>query len=95
LQTEVTTSLVAQDGQTIVIGGLIRERWGDPGNLPFLSESVLGYLFGYAADEFKQTEIMLLLTPRVIRNQKEAKNVNSIYIHRLDPKTRTSSGWMR
>jgi type II secretory pathway component GspD/PulD (secretin) len=57
--------------------------------LPFLSKiPILGYLFGYTSDEFKRTEIVLLLTPRVIRNQKEAENVNSIYIHRLDPKTR-------
>jgi type II secretory pathway component GspD/PulD (secretin) len=87
---EVTTSLVAQDGQTIVIGGLIREKVGRTREgLPFLSKiPILGYLFGYTADEFKRSEIVLLLTPRVIRNQKEAENVNSIYIHRLDPKTR-------
>jgi general secretion pathway protein D len=87
---EASTNLAAQDGQTIVIGGLIRERVGTTREgIPFLSKiPILGYLFGYTSNEMKRSEIVLLLTPRVIRNQQEAEKVNSIYIHRLDKKTR-------
>jgi general secretion pathway protein D len=83
---EASTYLVAQDGQTIVIGGLISENKGRTrSGLPFLSKiPILGYLFGYTDDTFDRTEIILLLTPKVVRNQTEAGNLTNYYIHRLD-----------
>lgn len=83
---EASTYLVAQDGQTIVIGGLIKEKTGKTrSGLPFLSRiPILGYLFGYTDDTFDRSEIILLITPRVIRNKTEAENLTNFYIHRLD-----------
>ncbi len=83
---EASTYMVAQDGQTIVIGGLIQEKTGRTrAGLPFLSKiPVLGYLFGYTDDTFDRSEIVLLLTPRVVRNQTEAEKLTNFYIHRLD-----------
>jgi general secretion pathway protein D len=83
---EASTYLVAQDGQTIVIGGLIQEQTGKTrSGLPFLSKiPILGYLFGYTDDTFDRTEIILLVTPRVVRNQEEAEKLTNFYIHRLD-----------
>jgi general secretion pathway protein D len=83
---EASTFLVAQDGQTIVVGGLISENKGQTrSGLPFLSKiPILGYLFGYTDDTFARTEIILLLTPKVVRNQTEAGNLTNYYIHRLD-----------
>ena len=83
---EASTFMVAQDGQTIVIGGLIQNKTGKTrSGLPFLSKiPILGYLFGYTDTTFDRTEIILLLTPRVVRNQKDAENITDMYIHRLD-----------
>ncbi|MGC1403924.1 MAG: secretin N-terminal domain-containing protein [Thermodesulfobacteriota bacterium] len=83
---EASTFMVAQDGQTIVIGGLIQNKTGKTrSGLPFLSKiPILGYLFGYTDNTFDRTEIILLLTPRVVRNQKEAENITDMYVHRLD-----------
>ncbi len=83
---EASTYLVAQDGQTIVIGGLIKEKTGKTrSGLPFLSKiPILGYLFGYTDDTFDRSEIILLITPRVIRNKTEAEDLTNFYIHRLD-----------
>jgi general secretion pathway protein D len=83
---EASTYSVAQDGQTIVIGGLIQEQTGKTrSGIPFLSKiPILGYLFGYTDDTFDRTEIILLVTPRVVRNQVEAENLTNFYIHRLD-----------
>jgi len=83
---EATTYMVVQDGQTVVVGGLIQENIGRTrAGIPFLSKiPVLGYLFGYTSDTFRRSEIILLLTPRVVRNQKEAEHLTNIYIHRLD-----------
>ena len=64
----VKTSLTVKHGQTIVIGGLIRENRnvgfaGVPclGNVP-----VLQYLFGKKSDSSDKTELIILITPRVI-----------------------------
>lgn len=81
---EAATNLVVQDGQTIVIGGLIREdssRSRD--GIPFLSKiPLLGYLFGSTTDKYSSTELVILITPRVMRNQKEAALVSSDYLQK-------------
>ncbi len=87
---EAKTNLAVQDGQTIVIGGLIRDKSDRTREgIPFLSKiPLLGYLFGSTTREKTRSEIVLLLTPKVIRNQQEAENLTSIYIHRLDGVTK-------
>ena len=82
---EATSNLVAQDGQTIVIGGLIKEKItkGRSG-LPLISKiPLLGYLFGSTSDQDDRTELIILLTPHVIRQQADARAVSSGYINRL------------
>ncbi len=81
-KTEATTNLVVQDGQTIIIGGLIREdikrsRSGVP---MFSRLPIIGYLFGATEDSDERIEIIILLTPKVIKNQREAHNVTTDYI---------------
>ncbi|MCI0469787.1 MAG: hypothetical protein L0Y62_06970 [Nitrospirae bacterium] len=82
---ETSTTLVVKDGETIVIGGLIRdknERTRE--GIPFLSQiPVLGYLFGYTANTDSRTELIVLLTPRVIKSPQDAKNVTSDYLQRF------------
>lgn len=83
---EAETFMVAEDGQTVVIGGLIQESKGKTrAGLPFLSKiPILGYLFGYTDDLFSRSEIIVLLTPKVVRNKAEADGMTDYYIHRLD-----------
>ncbi len=90
-KTEAATNLVVQSGQTIVIGGLIREDQSDDRNgIPLFNRiPVLGYLFGNTTKVNNRTELIILLTPRVIRNQAEAQNVTSGYV---DTITNTGKG---
>ena len=76
---EATSNLVVQDGQTIVIGGLIREDTSKSvTGIPYLSKiPILGYFFGGREKDVSRTEIIMLLTPHVLRNQKEAKDATS------------------
>jgi type II secretory pathway component GspD/PulD (secretin) len=78
-KTEATSSLVVQNGQTIVIGGLIREDTSRSlSGIPYLSKiPIVGYLFGARERDLSRTEIIMLLTPRVLSNQKEAKDATS------------------
>ena len=82
---EAKSNLVAQDGQTIIIGGLIREDIGfTRSGIPFLSKiPILGYLFGSTINEKTRNELIILLTPHVVRNMQEAKDVTSDYVDRF------------
>lgn len=83
-KTEATTNMVARDGETIIIGGLIREdtSLGTTG-FPLLSRiPIIGALFGTQSDKVQRKELIILLTPHVVRNQKEAKNVTTDYLNR-------------
>lgn len=65
-----TTSLRLRDGETQILAGLINDedRKAVKG-LPGLSElPVLGRLFGVHTDNRTKSELVLLITPRVVRN---------------------------
>lgn len=82
---EATTNVVVKDGETIVIGGLIREdtdksRTG----VPWLSKiPLVGYLFGNTTDNATRQEYIILLTPRVVKNQNDAREVTNDYVDRM------------
>jgi general secretion pathway protein D len=78
-KTQATSNLVVQDGQTIVIGGLIREDTSRSlSGIPYLSKiPILGYLFGGRESDVSRTEIIMLLTPHVLKGQKDAKDATS------------------
>lgn len=82
---EAMSNLVALDGETIVIGGLIREDTSkSKDGIPLLSKiPIIGNLFGNTTDDMSRTELVILLTPHVIRNQVEAAKVSSDYLQRL------------
>jgi len=68
--TEVTTNVMVKDGHTIVIGGLFRESSSSTrsqipvlGNLP-----LAGPLFRQQADTTKRDELIILLTPHIVKD---------------------------
>ncbi len=79
------TNVIANDGQTIVIGGLIQDHKETTSTgIPYLMNiPVLGYLFGSKNITRTKTEIIVLLTPHVIRNQQEAGKVTTDFLNRL------------
>jgi type II secretion system protein D len=83
-KTEATTNLVAQDGETIIIGGLIQEDVSkSKDGIPLLSKiPIIGNLFGNTTDKNTRTELIILLTPHVIKTFKEAGSVTTDYVDR-------------
>ncbi|HVU19806.1 MAG TPA: type II secretion system secretin GspD [Nitrolancea sp.] len=72
-----TSSIAVHDGQTIALGGLIRDNnsHGRDG-IPYLSQiPYIGALFGSTDNIDNRTELLVLLTPRVIRNAQDAKSI--------------------
>ncbi len=84
-KTEAATNLVVQDGQTIVIGGLIREDTNRSGEgIPFLYRiPIIGWLFGGWHEDKKRQELIILLTPTVIKTQKDASRISSGFVDKV------------
>jgi general secretion pathway protein D len=95
-KTEAHTNAVVQDGQTVVIGGLIREdNTRSQVGVPLLNKiPLIGYLFGNTSNEASRKELIILLTPHVIKNQKEAQSITSHYLDNITG-TDTAKGGLR
>lgn len=74
-QRKIKSRVVVQDGETIGLGGLIKDNSNISNQgLPWLTDvPVLGALFGTRSNAASRTELLILLTPRVIRDQRSAR----------------------
>jgi cell division septation protein DedD len=72
---DAETTAVVQDGETLVIGGLIGENKSKTrSGVPYLMDlPVVGRFFGTTLDNAERTELIMLITPRVIRGRDEAR----------------------
>lgn len=79
----IDTTLLLRNGQTMVLGGLIQEkRKNDTRGLPwFYKIPILRSLFGTREKQNKRTELLLFITPHLIRNFNDAKAVTNAVIH--------------
>ena len=84
-QRKFKSSVVVQSGDTVVLGGLIfdfttKQRQGLPllSTLPFV-----GWLFGSTENDDERTELVMLITPRLIRNRYQAEKVTNEVRRRL------------
>ena len=86
----LVTEAAIQSGETVMLAGLIRDSSlkgsdGVPGlsRLPFV-----GALFGSKTEDTLRTEVIILVTPRVIRDPAEARRLTDEYGERfraMDP----------
>lgn len=72
---EAGTTVTVQDGQTIILGGIIQRSVTTTVNkFPILGDiPLLGYLFQQSNKDYNQTELMVLLTPHIIHNNSDAQ----------------------
>lgn len=83
---EAETTCVVQDGAVVIIGGIIDDqvnhvRTGVPF---FMDIPVLGYLFRTEANVSTRTELMIAITPYVVRNRDEARDVTELFVNRVE-----------
>lgn len=74
---EAETSVVAKNGETLVIGGLIQDRKDNTSSgVPLLSKiPLLGNLFKFSTYSVGKTELIILITPKIMGNSKQALSV--------------------
>jgi general secretion pathway protein D len=87
---KLETEVAIQSGETVVLAGLIKTEEGRGSNgIPFLSRlPVIGALFGKQSRTKDRQEILVLITPTIIRNPSDARKLTDEYGERfraLDP----------
>jgi general secretion pathway protein D len=77
LNRQIGSRVAVRSGEALVLGGLIRDNKtkGSTG-IPFLSQiPVIGALFGTQTENGTRTELLVVITPRVIRTSHDARQV--------------------
>jgi general secretion pathway protein D len=77
----VSTQVAVQSGETVLLGGLIKEnRVDSKSSIPYLGKIPgFGWLFGNTSRSRGRTELIVLITPRVIAGSSQAKNITDEY----------------
>jgi len=76
---EADATIRVRDGETIIIGGLIK-RQDDrvKGRIPIIGHiPILGWFFTKASSDLTSTELVVFITPRIIRTPEEMKAIEA------------------
>ncbi|MGE5503987.1 MAG: type II secretion system secretin GspD [Actinomycetota bacterium] len=84
-QRRIASTVAVQSGETIALGGLIRDtRTRGKDGLPILGDiPVMGPLFATNNDQASRTELLVLLSPRVVRSRDDARGATDELRRRL------------
>ncbi|CAD7385390.1 type II secretion system secretin GspD [Xanthomonas arboricola] len=77
----VKTEAAVQNGDTIMLAGLIDDSTSDGSDgLPMLSKlPIVGALFGRKTQNKNRREVIVLITPSIVRNPQEARDLTDEY----------------
>ncbi|NWD96118.1 type II and III secretion system protein, partial [Pseudomonas reactans] len=77
----VSTQVAVQSGQTVLLGGLIKQDNGESVSaVPYLGKIPgLRWLFGSTSKSKDRTELIVLITPKVITSSGQARQVTDDY----------------
>lgn len=81
----ISTSLSLNDGETVLLGGMISENFskGNTG-VPYLKDiPLLGNLFKTGSESINRTELIVLITPYIIDGPEGARQVRDAFRNRL------------
>jgi len=82
---KLSTEAAVQSGDTIMLAGLITDSGTDGSSgIPGLSRiPVVGALFGQKSRTSRRSEVIVLLTPSIVRNGQEARTLTDEYSQRF------------
>jgi hypothetical protein len=84
--TTAQTTVSAGSGETIVLGGLITtEEESVRRRVPYLADlPILGQLFRYDSDTSVRAELLIILTPHVVRSQDDMEKIKQAEAARMN-----------
>jgi Flp pilus assembly secretin CpaC len=79
------TQISAADNETVVLGGLIsKENQELQRKVPLLSDiPILGKLFRYDYNKCRRSELLVILTPRIVRDKNDMEHIKQIETARM------------
>lgn len=82
----VETSIAAQDGETVAIGGLISKRDQKTENkIPWLGDlPIIGAAFRFRTQSKEKRELLVILTPHVVRSAADRERILMMEAKRMD-----------
>jgi general secretion pathway protein D len=85
-QRRVRTTVAVKDGQSLALGGLMQDRSSlVRDQLPILGEIPgLGNLFKNKNDNIRRTELLIVMTPRIVRDPTQAKWITDEFRDKLN-----------
>ena len=74
----IKTSVIAEDGEIIVLGGLIKEKIArDQNKIPGFGDlPLIGWLFRSKKDQFEKINLLIFIRPNIIRTKADLERVN-------------------
>lgn len=77
LQRQIKSQVTVRTGETVVMGGLMRERKSNgKSGIPVLYDlPLVGNLFGTTSEETSRTELLVMITPRVVTSEADLRAV--------------------
>jgi len=80
---EAETSVVLLNNQTLVLGGLIQDKvtLNDRGIPFFKNIPIIGYFFGFKERAVERTELLMLITPKVVGTALDAARITEEMRH--------------
>jgi general secretion pathway protein D len=87
---EATTEVMVKDGETVIIGGLMKDDLTETVNkVPLLGNiPIVGNLFKSTDKATEKTELMVFLTPHVVHNAEELRDLSAKDKDKLDVLTK-------
>lgn len=85
LQRQISSKVAVRSGESIVLGGLIKDsRTAGKGGVPLLQDlPLVGNLFGTNTNNGVRTELLVIITPKVVRTDPEIREVSEELRDRL------------
>jgi general secretion pathway protein D len=96
-QRKVKTTVQVNDGEALALGGLIQDQVNDTRNqIPILGDiPLIGNAFKEKGGSVGKTELIVLITPHVVRNLNEAREITDEYRRKFDVYMPRSRGTQR
>ncbi len=90
----IETSIAVQSGETIVLGGLIKDRKDNTDSgIPVLKDiPVVGGLFSGTSNTKKRTELVVMITPSTVASKDEARQVTREYLRGMKQLRKSEAG---
>jgi general secretion pathway protein D len=84
-QRTIESTVAIQNGQSVILGGLIRNKREDSqSGIPILSNIPgIGPLFRQSTNSDRRTELLVVLTPHVISNASEARSITEEFRQKM------------